>query len=150
MVIRDVTIRRGTAHLKPSCIVFKGHQTADRDERREAIFLRGLKLRLGYVPGTLSLHARILTRLLREEVPDDEPAPEPAPAPPIRTQLPTNAKLILSAPAELLHFDYAEDAFASQAMVNALIFVNPRKDFDCACSTGCSTLFSPRFPQIIL
>lgn len=50
MVIRDVTIRRGTAFLEPKCVELKGHQTADRDERREAIFLRGLKLRLGYVP----------------------------------------------------------------------------------------------------
>ena len=49
MVIRDVTIRRGTAFLEPRCVDLKGHQTADRDERREATFLRGLKLRLGRV-----------------------------------------------------------------------------------------------------
>ena len=47
MVIRDVTIRRGNVHLEPRCVELKGHRTADRDENRDVIFLRALKLRMG-------------------------------------------------------------------------------------------------------
>ncbi|KAI0649115.1 hypothetical protein C8Q79DRAFT_493110 [Trametes meyenii] len=47
MIIKNVWIRQGTALLKPDCIELKGHQTADRDEQRDATFLRALKKRLG-------------------------------------------------------------------------------------------------------
>ncbi|CDO73719.1 hypothetical protein BN946_scf185015.g47 [Trametes cinnabarina] len=61
MIIKDVPIRRGIAFLKPECVHFIGHQTADRDARRDAIFLRALKLKLG-------------------ELVEDEPAAPPVPA----------------------------------------------------------------------
>ncbi|OSD06568.1 hypothetical protein PYCCODRAFT_946958 [Trametes coccinea BRFM310] len=63
MIIEDVPIRRGIAFLQPDRVHFMGHQTADRDAQRDAIFLRALKLKLG-------------------EPVEDEPAPRPAPAEP--------------------------------------------------------------------
>ncbi|KAI0671736.1 hypothetical protein C8Q78DRAFT_794069 [Trametes maxima] len=64
MIIKNVWIRHGIALLKPECVELKGHHTADRDEQRDAIFIRALKERLG-------------------EPLEDEPAaaPEPAGAP---------------------------------------------------------------------
>ncbi|KAI9060652.1 hypothetical protein FKP32DRAFT_1042211 [Trametes sanguinea] len=64
MIIKDVPIRRGIAFLQPDRVHFIGHQTADRDARRDAIFLRALKLKLGS----------------DSEPVEDEPAPQPAPA----------------------------------------------------------------------
>ena len=49
MIIGNVPIRRGTAHLQPDRVQLLGRETAGRDEQRDAMFLRALKRRLGYV-----------------------------------------------------------------------------------------------------
>ena len=54
MIIRNVTVRRGTALLEPQCIELKGHRTADRDEKREETLFRTLKRRIGYAPSICS------------------------------------------------------------------------------------------------
>ena len=47
MIIKNVTVRRGTALLEPKSVEYMRHRTADRDERRDAIYLRVLHQRLG-------------------------------------------------------------------------------------------------------
>ncbi|OJT11460.1 hypothetical protein TRAPUB_12012 [Trametes pubescens] len=64
MILRNASIRRGTALLKPDCVqVMEGTKNDDRDAQRDAIFFRALKARLG------------------EDVPEPEPAPDDQPAP---------------------------------------------------------------------
>ena len=67
---------------------------------------------------------------------DNTPEPPTVVAMP-KPQLYTDAnydeggKTVLSVPAELLHFDYAEDAFASQAFVDAKIVLSRHGEYNC-------------------
>ena len=67
--------------LKPECVELKGHRTADRDERREATFVRSLKLRMGYDPPSsvqpilfLTLHTEMTSQQRNLQLPQ---SPDP-------------------------------------------------------------------------
>ncbi len=47
MILGEVMLRRGIAFLEPKVVTMKGHETADRDQNRDATFVWDLNRRLG-------------------------------------------------------------------------------------------------------